>query len=94
MCNRRGGSNSTALESPSQALSATISLTCVAVMHSKYLNNVQDHRFIKQTVRPMMGIGAIISTQATVDGIKLADMIRKGQSGHSRPFAIVTTLAA
>ena len=94
MCDRRGGSDGTALESPSQALSATISLTCVAVMHSKYLNNVQDHRFIKQTVRPMMGIGAFVSTQATVDGIKLAEMICKGQRGRSRPFAIVTTLEA
>lgn len=47
----------------------------------KYLNNivVQDHRFIKRITSPMMGFKAFHSAAATIAGIKVAHMVRKGQ---------------
>ncbi len=44
-------------------------------------NNIveQDHRFIKRRTRPMLGFKAIASAAATLDGIEVAHMIRKGQ---------------
>jgi putative transposase len=47
----------------------------------KYLNNIveQDHRAIKRQVRPMMGFKSFWSAAATLAGIELMHMIRKGQ---------------
>lgn len=47
----------------------------------KYLNNMveQDHRFIKRRIRPMLGFKAFASAAATLAGVKVANMIRKGQ---------------
>ncbi|MEO1422833.1 MAG: DDE-type integrase/transposase/recombinase, partial [Pseudomonadota bacterium] len=68
----------------------------VTVRQSKYLNNIveKDHRFIKRKVRPMIGFGAFASAQATLDGVEVANMIRKGQLGDGCPFAIFAKLAA
>ena len=92
----KSGSNIAAFESLNRALSDANSATRVEVMQSKYLNNIveQDHRFIKRKVGPMMGFGAFASAQATLDGIEVANMIRKGQLGQGCPFAIFATLAA
>ena len=56
----------------------------------KYLNNIveQDHRAIKRQVRPMMGCKSFWSAAATLAGIELMHMIRKGQmkaTGRLRP---------
>ena len=47
----------------------------------KYLNNVveQDHRAIKRVVNSMMGFKGFHSTQATLAGIELHHMLKKGQ---------------
>ena len=47
----------------------------------KYLNNIveQDHRAIKRRVRPMLGFKSFWSAAATLAGIELMHMIRKGQ---------------
>ena len=47
----------------------------------KYLNNIieQDHRFIKRLIRPMMGFKDFLSAKATLVGIELHHMLRKGQ---------------
>jgi putative transposase len=47
----------------------------------KYLNNIveQDHRAIKRLVRPMPGFKSLRSAAATLAGIELMHMIRKGQ---------------
>ncbi len=39
----------------------------------------QDHRFIKRRTHPMLGIKSFNSATATLEGIKVAQMIRKRQ---------------
>ncbi len=53
----------------------------IEMVRRKYLNNIveQDHRFIKKRTRPMLGFKAFSSAAATLDGIEVAHMIRKGQ---------------
>jgi transposase-like protein len=53
----------------------------VIVRSSKYLNNVieQDHRRIKQRLRPMLGLKSFSSAAVVISGIELAEKIRKGQ---------------
>ena len=45
----------------------------------KYLNNVieQDHRRIKQRVRPMLGFKRFETAAVTIRGIELAEKIKK-----------------
>ena len=53
----------------------------IEIRQNKYLNNVveQDHRFIKKITRPTLGFKAFNSASATLDGIELHHMLRKGQ---------------
>jgi transposase-like protein len=53
----------------------------VRVRSSKYLNNVveQDHRRIKQRIRPMLGFKRFETAAITISGIELAKKIRKHQ---------------
>ena len=53
----------------------------ITVFQSKYLNNIveQDHRFIKKITRPMLGFKSFASAEATLAGIELHHIIRKGQ---------------
>src|ERR1700722_9195456 len=53
----------------------------VEIRQVKYLNNIveQDHRAIKRRVRPMLGFKSFWSAAATLAGIELMHMIRKGQ---------------
>ena len=53
----------------------------IEIRQIKYLNNVveQDHRFIKKMTRPMMGFKSFHSANATLIGIELHHMLRKGQ---------------
>ena len=55
----------------------------IGIVQSKDLNNIveQDHRFIKRITRPMLGFKAFHSAAATLAGIEMAHMIRKGQIG-------------
>ena len=62
----------------------------IEIRQVKYLNNVveHDHRAIKRQVRPMMGFKSFRSAAATLAGIELMHMIRKGQMripGRRRP---------
>jgi transposase-like protein len=54
---------------------------CVQVRSSKYLNNVveQDHRRIKQRIRPMLGFKRFEAAAVTIRGIELAAKIKKDQ---------------
>ena len=47
----------------------------------KYLNNIveQDHRSIKKITKYMLGFKTFKSTEATIAGIELCHMIKKGQ---------------
>lgn len=53
----------------------------IEMVRRKYLNNIaaQDHRFIKRLTRPMLGFKSFASASATLEGIEVAHMIRKGQ---------------
>ena len=53
----------------------------VQVRSCKYLNNVieQDHRRIKQRVRPMLGFKGFETAAVTICGIELAEKIKKHQ---------------
>ena len=53
----------------------------IEMVRRKFLNNVigQDHRFIKRRVRHMCGFKSFRSASATLDGIEVANMIRKKQ---------------
>src|SRR5262245_41206465 len=55
--------------------------TAITIRQVKYLNNVveQDHRGVKRVTRPMLGFKAFDAAQATVVGIELMHMLRKGQ---------------
>lgn len=85
-----------------QAANTILKITGVGMMFEilqvKYLNNIleQDHRFIKKITKPMMGFKAFHSASATIAGIEVAHMIRKGQfanNNHS-PFQVIAELAA
>jgi transposase-like protein len=51
------------------------------VRTNRYLNNVieQDHRRVKQRVRPMLGFKRFGHASITITGIELVHQIRKGQ---------------
>ena len=70
----------------------------IQILQVKYLNNIveQDHRFIKKIIRPMMGFKAFHSASATLEGIEVAHMIRKGQIGSKGQsvFQVIANLAA
>jgi transposase-like protein len=53
----------------------------VRVRVSQYLNNLveQDHRRIKQRIRPMPGFKRFDHAAVTISGIELAEQIKKGQ---------------
>ena len=53
----------------------------VKVRSSQYLNNLveQDHRRIKQRIRPMVGFKRFDHAAVTISGIELAEQIKKGQ---------------
>ncbi len=53
----------------------------IGVRSCKYLNNVveQDHRRIKQRIRPMLGFKRFQTVATTISGIELVEEIRKKQ---------------
>ncbi|MEO8402776.1 MAG: IS6 family transposase [Gammaproteobacteria bacterium] len=53
----------------------------INIRQIKYLNNIveQDHRGIKRITKPMMGFKAFHSAEATLSGIELCRMLKKGQ---------------
>lgn len=55
--------------------------TRVRVRTSKYLNNriEQDHRRVKQRLRPMLGLKSFRTAVVVIAGVELAEKIKKGQ---------------
>jgi len=53
----------------------------VKVRSSQYLNNLveQDHRRVKQRIRPLLGFKRFDNAAVTICGIELAEKIKKGQ---------------
>ena len=58
----------------------------VVVRTSKYLNNVieQDHRRVKQRLRPMLGLKSFRTAAVVISGIELAEKIKKKQFQMSK----------
>jgi putative transposase len=70
----------------------------IEIRQVKYLNNIveQDHRAVKRVVRPMLGFKSFRAAAATLAGIELMHMIRKGQmrtTGELRPAQQFYSLA-
>lgn len=57
----------------------------ITVRQIKYLNNIveQDHRFVKKITKHMKDFKAFYSAEATLAGIELHHMLRKGQHNQS-----------
>ncbi|MBT6208368.1 MAG: IS6 family transposase [Francisellaceae bacterium] len=74
----KSGANTAALNEINYYLSKSEK---IEIRQNKYLNNMveQDHRFIKKITRPTLGFKAFHSASATLDGIELHHMLRKGQ---------------
>jgi putative transposase len=55
--------------------------TSIEIRQIKYLNNMveQDHRGVKRVTRPMLGFKSFEAAQATLVGIELMHMLKKGQ---------------
>ena len=58
----------------------------VQVRSSQYLNNLieQDHRRVKQRIRPMLGFKRFDHAVVTISGIELAEKIKTGQFKTSK----------
>ncbi|BDV36455.1 IS6 family transposase (plasmid) [Methylocystis iwaonis] len=90
----KSGANTAAIESYSAEHE-----TAIEIRRIKYLNNIveQDHPAVKRVTRPMLGFKSFRSAAATLSGIELMHMIRKGQSrarGILRPAQQFCALAA
>jgi len=71
----------------------------VEIRQVKYLNNIleQDHRAVKRVARPTLGFKSFRSATATLAGVELMHMIRKGQlraTSKLRPAQQFYSLAA
>jgi putative transposase len=55
--------------------------TTIDIRQIKYLNNMveQDHRAVKRITRPMLGFKSFAAAHATLVGIELMHMLKKGQ---------------
>src|SRR5262245_10518360 len=54
--------------------------THIIIRQVKYINNIieQDHRAVKRVTRPMLGFKSFATAQATLAGVKLMHMLKKG----------------
>jgi transposase-like protein len=62
----------------------------VPVRTSEYLNNLieQDHRRVKQRLRPMLGLKSFRTAAVVISGIELAEKIKKKQFQISKLGAL------
>nr|WP_299987292.1 IS6 family transposase [uncultured Ruegeria sp.] len=77
----KSGANAAGIREVNKILNRFGCSTKIQTVRSKYLNNLieQDHRFIKRRIRHMCGFKSFRSASATLDGIEVANMIRKQQ---------------
>lgn len=65
--------------------------TAIRIRQVKYLNNIveQDHRAVKRVTRPLLGFKSFEAAQATLVGVELMHMLKKGQlMGEMRPESL------
>jgi putative transposase len=77
----KSGDNFAGLQNMNRLLLVLGWFWLIEICQVKYLNNIikQDHRFIKKPTRPMKGFKSFSSASATLDGIEVANMMRKDQ---------------
>ena len=77
----KSGANNAGIENINCLFFLVFSWCFIEILQVKYLNNIveQDHRFIKKITKPMLGFKTFHSASATLSGIEVAHMIRKGQ---------------
>lgn len=78
----KSGANNAALEQINeQFLLNNLCFLFIIIRQIKYLNNIveQDHRHIKLIIKPMLGFKSFVSAKATIAGIELHHMLKKGQ---------------
>ena len=78
----KSGSNAAALETLNwQLLLLQMAGCLIEVLQVKYLNNIveQSHRAVKWQMRTALGYKSIAGAKATIAGVELWQMIRKGQ---------------
>lgn len=93
----RSGANTAGMNAVNRMLKSFGCPIPIELVRIKYLNNMveQDHRTIRKRVRPMLGFKSFDSASATLEGIEVANMIRKGQMTSGLcPFAQFASLAA
>lgn len=86
----RSGANTAGIKAINRMLKSFGCRIPIEMVRIKYLNNMveQDHGSIKKRIRPMLGFKSFASASATLEGIEVANMIRKGQMTPGlRPFA-------
>ena len=66
----------------------------LTVRTSKYLNNLieQDHRRVKQRLRPMLGLKSFQTAAVVISGIELAEKIKKKQFQMSKFGGLTATM--
>jgi len=77
----KSGANNAALEQLNELfLMSNLCFLFMTIRQIKYLNNIveQDHRHIKRII-PMLGFKSFVSAKATIAGVELHHMLRKGQ---------------
>ena len=93
----RSGANTAGINAINRMLKSFGCPIPIEMVRIKYLDNIveQDHRTIKKRIRPMLGFKSFVSASATLEGIEVANMIRKGQlTPGFCPFAQFAALAA
>jgi putative transposase len=93
----RSGANTAGINAINRMLKRFSCPIAIEMVRIKYLSNIieQDHRTIKKRIRPMLGFKSFPSASATLEGIDVANMIRKGQLKPGLcPFAKFAALAA
>jgi len=83
----KSGANKAGLETINKNLSKD---QRIEIRQIKYLNNIveQDHRAIKRIVRPMLGFKSFDSAEATIAGIELHHMLKKGQHKNANGMSV------
>jgi len=78
----KSGANNAALEQLNELfLMNRLCFLFMNIRQIKYLNNLveQDHRHVKRIIKPILGFKSFASAKATIAGIELHHMLKKGQ---------------
>jgi putative transposase len=92
----RSGANTAGINAAYRMLKSFGCRNPIEMARIKYLNNLveRDHRSIRKRIRPMLDFKSFASASATLEGIEVANMIRKGQPTSGLcPFAQFAALA-